>query len=298
MTSFLNGIININKPSGISSFDVIRKLKYTFKFRDKTGFLGTLDPMATGVLPVFVGKATKLIPYMKNEPKIYRVNIMFGISTDSFDAIGEKVKSLEPQDVAIDEDELKKHIKDFIGEIEQRPPIVSAIKINGKRAYKYFREGKEVEIPIRKKKIFNIDLINFSRSGDYPCAEILVSCESGTYMRSLAVDIGARLDLPSHVARLCRISSGDFHIDDSISLDKVLQKDLKEQLLSPDSFLDFEDIFISEESDSYARLLNGNEMKNLWQVESGLYKIKNRKKRLLAIYRAEGNVLKVERMLL
>jgi len=294
----LNGIINIDKPSGMSSFDVIRTLKKKFGFKDKTGFLGTLDPMATGVLPLFFGKATKIIPFVNNEPKIYRINILFGMASDSYDATGQIKERLNPDEVSIEKKRFEEVLLEFTGEIKQKPPIVSAVKINGKRAYKYFREGKDIEIPERTKKIFDIELIKFYNDREYPEAEIMVCCESGTYMRSLAVDIGKALGFPALISKLCRLSSGDFHISDSISIKNILLGKLENFIIPVDKFLNYKEIFISEDSESYHRLINGNEMNNIWQVDSGLYKIKNRNNRLLAIYRAIGNKLKVEKMLL
>jgi len=214
----LYGFLNIYKEKSMTSFDVIRKLRKILNIK-KIGHTGTLDPLAEGVLIVAVGEATKLIEFMMKADKDYSAEIILGKKSDTYDAEGEieDVSSQEPNF-----DEVQEVVAGFTGEIEQIPPKYSALKINGKKAYEMARNGEEFEMKSRKVTIKNIAIINYK----YPKLEIDVSCSSGTYIRSLAHDIGEKLKTGAYLNALKRTRVENFILKDSIKLDKVGENDL------------------------------------------------------------------------
>ena len=182
----LNGILNINKPEGITSFDVIRKLK-RITGRVKIGHAGTLDPMATGVLPVCIGKATKSIDYIMNESKIYRTVFKLGVSTDTYDREGKVVSTADSSLITLED--INKILPNFRGVIKQIPPMYSALKVQGKRLYEMAREGIEIDRIPREVTIYSLELLSYS----HPFLELRICCSKGTYIRSLCRDIGESL---------------------------------------------------------------------------------------------------------
>ena len=209
-----DGFINLKKNSGMTSHDAVNHVRKIFLTR-KVGHAGTLDPLASGVLPVAVGRATKFIEYLADCNKIYRAEVLFGISTESGDLEGEIISRAD--DFSLDKDELLASLKDFIGEIEQTPPKFSAIKIHGRKAYDLARKNLEFDMPRRLVKIFNIELVATSENS----ATIEINCGKGTYIRSLAVDLGERLNLPATLKNLIRLRVGDFDIKNSVTLDDL-----------------------------------------------------------------------------
>ena len=214
----LYGFLNIYKEKGMTSFDVIRELRKKFNIK-KIGHTGTLDPLAEGVLIVAVGEATKLIEFMMNDEKDYSARIVLGKKSDTFDAEG-KIEDVSTQKPTFDE--IQEVVESFIGEIEQIPPKYSALKIQGKKAYEMARNGEEFEMKSRKILIKNIAIISYT----YPELEFDVSCGSGTYIRSLANDIGEKLQTGAYLKNLKRTKVGNFIVKDSIKLDDVSEKDL------------------------------------------------------------------------
>ncbi len=214
----LYGFLNIYKEKGMTSFDVIRELRKKFNIK-KIGHTGTLDPLAEGVLVVAVGEATKLIEFLMNEEKRYSAKVMLGEKSDTYDAEGkiEKVNDKKP-----DFEEITKVLNFFEGPIEQIPPKYSAIKIKGKKAYEMARKGEKFEMTKRKVEIKNIALINY----EYPVIEFDVECSSGTYIRSLANDIGEKSGTGAYLKELLRTKAGNFIIKDSVKLKDVTAKDL------------------------------------------------------------------------
>lgn len=212
----MDAVINLDKPSGITSFkavDIIRKLLRI----KKAGHAGTLDPMATGVLIVCLGKACKHSSSLMSHDKEYEAEITFGISTDSGDSEG-KIISEAP--VSITEEDVRKKLGAFIGEVEQVPPMVSAIHHKGKRLYDLARKGISVDRASRKVNIHDIKMLSFS-PGDRPKARLLVSCSKGTYIRTLCEDIGKALGAPAHESYLRRTKSGVFSVKDSRTLEDI-----------------------------------------------------------------------------
>jgi tRNA pseudouridine55 synthase len=214
----LYGFLNIYKEKGMTSFDVIQELRKKLNIK-KIGHTGTLDPLAKGVLVVAIGEATKLIEFLMNEEKSYSAKVVLGKKSDTYDAEGEleKINDYKPEF-----EKIKNVLKLFEGWIEQIPPKYSAIKIKGKKAYEMARNGEEFEMKKRKVEIKNIALINY----DYPIIEFDVECSSGTYIRSLANDIGEKLGTGAYLKELLRTKAGNFIVKDSIKLKDISQKDL------------------------------------------------------------------------
>ena len=220
----ISGILNINKPSGITSHDVVKVIRKIFKGQ-KIGHTGTLDPLASGVLPICIGKATKLSDILTAKDKKYRVKCLLGVETDTYDITGKVVDA-----GIVDKEEIyiKERIKRFIGKQEQIPPIYSAIKVDGKKLYEYARENKKIEIKPRNIEIFSIDNIkydNTSHEVSFDC-----HCSKGTYIRSLVHDIGIKLGTKATMTELIRLKSGNFLIEDSVDMQEFLELKYPEML--------------------------------------------------------------------
>ncbi len=210
-------VLNINKPEGVTSFLVVKKIRSRFKIK-KVGHAGTLDPFATGVLLILTGKATKRSQEMSALEKQYVAEVEFGMETDTLDRDGEIVNRCsnmtEPQRAT-----LINIFRSFEGEIEQIPPIYSAIKYKGRRLYKYARKGVAVELKPRRVRIGKISLLKFN----WPFITIDVTCSKGTYIRSLARDLGKELRTGAYLKSLVRIRIGEYSIDDAMELEEFLQ---------------------------------------------------------------------------
>ena len=214
----LDGIIIINKPTGITSFDVIRKLRKIIQVK-KMGHTGTLDPIATGVLPIFIGKATKEITRFLAGDKGYVAEMTLGIRTDTFDGDG---KVLEQKPVAAPslKQQLEQLIPKYSGEIEQLPPMFSAVHHKGKRLYELAREGKTVERKPRNITIYSIKILGITDE-EYPKVKLEVLCSKGTYIRQLIADIGDDLGCGAHMSALERTVSAPFHVTQAFTLEAV-----------------------------------------------------------------------------
>ena len=221
------GFLNIYKPKGITSHDVVSILRKITKIK-QIGHTGTLDPFAQGVLPICIGKATRLIEYLQDD-KEYIAQIQFGQNTDTYDIDG---KVTENFDKKITADDLKNILPEFRGEISQLPPIYSAIKVNGKKLYDYARKGESVEIKPRKVTISKLELLDFDI--EKQTAKIIVGCSKGTYIRSLAFDIGKKLGCGAFLSELTRTKAGTFNIENTVSLENLKAKeDVKNKLINP-----------------------------------------------------------------
>lgn len=220
----LNGWLNLNKPIGWTSAKAVSVIKSLIK-ANKVGHGGTLDPLASGVLPICINSATKQVESIMENKKSYKFNITFGELRDTGDTDG---IILEKNDFIPNENDIKSILNEFIGTIEQTPPIYSAIKINGKRACDLIREGKEVKLEPRKIQIYNII---FSGFVDEKSAEFIVDCGRGCYIRSLAVDISKRLNTLGYVSKLVRTKVGNFSIDSSLDFNKLTIKLIERNLL-------------------------------------------------------------------
>ncbi len=253
----VTGILNINKPAGITSYDVVDVIKKIFE-GSKVGHTGTLDPIATGVLPIVIGDATKIADELMAETKVYRVKMLLGVETNTYDITGRIVFASV---IRNDEIYIRERIKRFIGKQEQIPPLYSAIRVDGKRAYEYAREGKEVKLKPRQIEIYNIDNI----AVDLRKREVLfdVYCTKGTYIRSLVNDIGKKLGCGATMLELTRLKNGNFDIKDSVNLYDFLRmdyEDMKKQIVSIEEY--YKDLKkIALKKDEYTKYLNGVKLK-------------------------------------
>ncbi len=208
------GVLNIDKPSGMTSHDVVDEVRGIVRQR-RVGHAGTLDPAATGVLLVCLGRATRLCEYLVPGEKEYRGTLRLGVETDTYDADGEVVARKDAS--GLDRATVEKALEAFLGEIDQRPPAYSAVKRDGVPAYKLARLGEEVDLPTRRVKISSIEVIRWKP----PDLEIVVRCQAGTYMRSIAHDLGAALGVGGHLSSLVRTASGGWRVEDAVTLEDV-----------------------------------------------------------------------------
>lgn len=213
----MDGVFNILKPPGMTSHDVVGYLRRVLR-EQRVGHTGTLDPGVAGVLPVCVGKATRLAEYLTEQGKAYRAEFTFGIGTDTQDAAG-AVTAAAPAD-HLTEAMLRAVLPRFTGEILQVPPMVSAVRVEGKRLYELARAGQVVERAPRPVTIHRLHLREF-RPGARPIARLDVVCSKGTYVRTLAADIGAALGVPAHLSHLVRTASGPFRLEDAVLLEEL-----------------------------------------------------------------------------
>ncbi len=221
----MNGIVVVNKPSGWTSQDVTAKLRRVFMTR-RIGHGGTLDPMATGVLPVFVGRATRAVEFFEHAEKTYEAVLQLGLATDTEDITG-TVLSQSP--VSVTRQQLEEALSAFRGEISQVPPMYSAIKIDGRKLYDLAREGKTVERPSRKVTVFELTLLDYA--GDK--ATLRVHCSKGTYIRTLCKDIGEALGCGGCMAALTRVSAGSYSLSQAVDLEALVQSQNPESYLLP-----------------------------------------------------------------
>jgi tRNA pseudouridine55 synthase len=213
----MNGIIIVNKPQGWTSFDVVAKIRNLSRAK-KVGHSGTLDPMATGVLPVFLGKATKSILHFTGGDKGYIAEMTLGIRTDTLDADG-KVTQASAVDFQIAE--VEKNLKSHVGEIQQLPPMHSAVKVQGERLYKLARKGIVVKREPRTVNIYKTILLNYEE-GEHPKVTFEMMCSKGTYVRQLVSDIGDELGYGAHLSKLMRIHAYPFHITQAVNMDTII----------------------------------------------------------------------------
>ncbi len=234
------GFLNVYKPIGKTSHDVVAYFRKILKIK-QIGHTGTLDPFAEGVLPVCIGKSTKLIEYLPDD-KSYLAYIQFGKSTDTYDTEGNVIFS---SDKKVVKTEIEEELKKFSGEIEQIPPIYSAIKVQGKKLYEYARSGVKVEIQPRKVNISKIELKEFDFENQ--TAQIYIECSKGTYIRSIANDLGKNLGCGGHLYKLIRTSAGKFIVENSIKLEDFTSiEDVEKNLINPISMLNLETYNLSE----------------------------------------------------
>ncbi|NQT23298.1 MAG: tRNA pseudouridine(55) synthase TruB [Candidatus Omnitrophica bacterium] len=209
----MDGILLVDKPRGMTSHDVVDFIRKKFGFK-KVGHAGTLDPLATGLLVILIGNATKKSEHLRGEDKAYTTTVKPGVTTDTGDRYG---KVLDEKDCDINPEKITKVLNRFMGEIEQVPPMFSAKKHKGKRLYEYARKGIEIERKARKVTIKKLELIHFGKSE----FSLEIKCSKGTYIRQLACDIGEALGCGAHITGLRRTRSGSFNVDDSIKIDDL-----------------------------------------------------------------------------
>lgn len=215
-----DGILVVYKPAGMTSHDVILKVRRLLRIK-KIGHTGTLDPDVVGVLPLCIGKATKLVEYIQEQPKTYIAEWTAGIATDTEDRTGNTIAQVN--DVQLNQDTVVKAFHSFIGTYEQTPPMYSAVKVGGKKLYELARLGEEVERPSRTVQIYQLEILEMMLEQQYPRVKFLVRCSKGTYIRTLCVDLGHRLGYPAHMSDLMRIESAGFEIKDAYTLEQIEQ---------------------------------------------------------------------------
>lgn len=260
----MDGIIVINKEKGYTSHDVVAKLKKKLNI-SKVGHTGTLDPIATGVLPILIGKGTKFSKYLINHDKIYEAQIELGKKTDTADIEG-KIIEEKNVDTEYIKQNLTNVLEGFIGKQEQIPPMYSAIKKNGKKLYEYARKGEKVEVEPRKIEIYKIKLIEYKENN----IKFIVSCSKGTYIRSLCEDIAEKLNTVGYMKNLKRLQVGEFNIDCAIKIDEVNIENYDKYLYTLEDILK-ESPKLNLSSKKLNLFLNGVQL--TVQNENGLYKI-------------------------
>ena len=221
----MNGIVIFDKPAGWTSQVVVSKLRGILKTR-RIGHGGTLDPMATGVLPVFVGRATRGVEFFEHAEKTYEATIRLGLTTDTEDTSG---TVLEEKEVSVSEEDFLGVLPKFRGKIQQIPPMYSALKVNGQKLYDLARKGREVERQPREIEIFKLECLEFNGAE----ARLLVHCSKGTYIRTLCKDIGEALGCGGCMAALRRVTAGEYTIGDAVTLDELIAAENPENYLRP-----------------------------------------------------------------
>jgi tRNA pseudouridine55 synthase len=212
--SIKEGILVINKPGGITSHDVVSRVRRIFNMK-QVGHAGTLDPLATGVLIILLGKSTKLFDQFVAFDKSYRATLKLGLKTTSADIMGATVEEKSPE--GIDQKKVEDVFKTFVGDIEQLPPMVSAVKHKGERLYKIAWQGKQVERTARKVRIHDLRVLNFNS----PSVEFFMDCSKGTYVRQLAEDVGDVLGCGACISQIERTKVGHFDIKDAVNLEDL-----------------------------------------------------------------------------
>lgn len=279
------GFLNVYKPKGITSFDVIRKLRKILKIK-QIGHSGTLDPIAEGVLPICIGKSTKLLNYLQ-ENKGYIATFQLGYSSETYDTEGTVIKHSEKK---ITKTELEKIINSFYGETEQTPPIFSAVKLNGKKLYEYARAGNiNIKIPAKKINITKINLLNFDEKNQ--TAKIEVECSKGTYIRSIINDIGKKSGCGAVMTELIRSKSGKFTLSTAIELQNLTSEEIiAKNLINPLEVLSYNNVELNEEE--YAKVIVGQKLDSKGQSDGEILLL-TKENKLISIAKTENGKIKV-----
>ena len=279
----MDGIILVNKDSNMTSRDVVNELTYTFHTK-KIGHTGTLDPLATGVLVICIGKALKVAEYITALEKEYIAEITMGINTDTLDITG---NILEEKNVNISEGEIDKVLSSFIGEYDMEVPIYSAVKVNGKRLYEYARNNIEVELPIHKVNVYSLERISNVENNKFM---IKCSVSKGTYIRSLVRDICKRLDTIGVMSKLTRTKQGKFNIEDSYTLDEIKNGEYK--LIPVIDYIDLPKVEVDESL--LKKIKNGAKLENNFGYDKFCFVYDNE---VIAIYQSNGLLVKPVKVL-
>lgn len=277
------GFLNIYKPKGKTSHDVVAILRRITKVK-QIGHTGTLDPFAEGVLPICIGKATRLIEYLKDD-KAYIGTVQLGKSTTTYDLEGEVV---EISDKTPSLEEIEAELNNFRGDIEQLPPIFSAIKVKGKKLYEYARKGEEVEIQPRSVNISEIELLNYDKENR--TLELYIKCSKGTYIRSIAHDLGKNLNCFGHLIKLVRVKAGDFLVENAIKLDELSSvEEVEKHLIYPLEKLDYQTYELNEKE--LELVSHGMQIWAQNLIEEGIVILTHNSK-LIAVAEANENKIK------
>ncbi|WP_297714039.1 tRNA pseudouridine(55) synthase TruB [Clostridium sp.] len=291
----MNGILNIFKPKGMSSFDVVRLVKKVAK-TGKVGHTGTLDPEATGVLPVCIGRATKIIDYIMDSEKVYEVTFKLGIRTTTYDLEGEILEERDSSNLK--NEDILDVVKGFIGEYSQVPPMYSALKQNGVRLYELARKGIEVEREGRLIKIYNIEDIKINN----PYVSMKVTCSKGTYIRSLCYDIGEKLEVFATMTDLNRAKTSVFSQESSININDLTKENIGDYIVTMEEALSkYEAITVHGK---YVRLLvNGvrvadNRFTKDKIINNRLYRVYDEDSNFIGLGERNNSGFKIEKLLI
>ena len=281
----MDGIFNVNKPGGMTSHDVVGAIRRRSGCR-RVGHAGTLDPSAEGVLVICVGRATRVVQYLMDSRKVYCAEIVLGVSTDTFDAEG-RVVSRAPE-VNVTLEQMKAVVSTFLGKIQQIPPMYSAVKLKGKRLYKLARAGIDVERPPREVEVYRAEVTGW----EPPRAWVVVECGKGTYIRSIAQDIGERLGCGAHLGHLVRLASGKFTLGDALPLsllEEALVGGWWDSVMYPldEALSDLSAVILREESKS-AIINGGSWTPQRWRLAEGASPPTHG---LCRAYSAEGDIV-------
>ena len=279
----MDGIIIINKPKNCTSHDIVRKAKKILN--EKVGHTGTLDPNATGVLPLLVGKGTQISKYLINHDKTYEAVLQLGQKTDTADVEGKIIEEKDVQPSSLEKENVEKVLKQLIGKQEQIPPIYSAIKVNGKKLYEYARNGEMIDIEPRSVEIYNLELLNIDIQNN--TIEFRVECSKGTYIRTLCETIAEKLQNVGYMKELKRTRVGEFKIEDAVSLEQ-LENDLKLNFITIESYFE-SNSSINLENKKLQLFLNGVQLS--YKLEDGVYKIHN-EEQFIGLGTVKNNLLK------
>jgi tRNA pseudouridine55 synthase len=284
----LDGVLPLWKPKGMTSHDCIYKIRRLTGIK-KVGHTGTLDPEVEGVLPICFGQATKISSIIMESKKVYEAKVTIGYATETEDYTG-KIIEEKKVDPSLKLEHIRHHLSAFIGEIEQIPPMYSAVKVNGKRLYEYARQGHNIERPARRVTIYSIDLISNDLQWEENTVSfwIRVACSKGTYIRTLCVDIGRKLGYPAHMGDLVRMESGSFTKDDAITfqqLEEAIQENSLEKIIKPiDEALEKYDTLIVEKED-ILKIQHGQVLPYpKGKIHTDPFRIKTKDGKVLALY--------------
>lgn len=282
----LEGILPIWKPEGYTSHDVVARARRILGLK-RIGHTGTLDPQVTGVLPLCIGRATRMVEYIQELPKEYEAVLLIGLSTDTEDATGTILE--EADHVELTDEQITRAVTTYIGQIEQVPPMYSAVKMDGKRLYELAREGKEVERRPRQVMIHEIEVTSIDRSAKHPEIHFRVLCSKGTYIRTLCVDIGRTLGYPSTMKHLIRTSTGRIRKEQCMTLEEMeryrVDGTLESRLIPMDAAVfHIPDVQLSEQQSIAALQGKKIALKSILSAETGLYRVYSPDGRFLGIF--------------
>ena len=277
----MNGIVIVDKPQNWTSQDVTAKLRGVFQTR-RIGHGGTLDPMATGVLPVFVGRTTRGVEFFEHAQKIYEATLRLGIATDTEDITG---SVLEEREVSVSEADFLGILPQFRGKIQQIPPMYSAIKINGQKLCDLARKGKEVERQPREIEIFELTCLEFAGN----TARLRIHCSKGTYIRTLCKDIGAALGCGGCMQSLRRVSAGEYTIDEAVTLTDLLETDNPGQFLRPVDSMFRNHPAVTLTAKQETRCRNGNAFSIA--LADGTYRVYGQNEDFLALSQVKDGIM-------
>lgn len=247
----MNGILSVLKPPGMTSHDVVSQVRKITGIK-KVGHTGTLDPGAAGVLPICIGKATKIVDFIMDDIKTYICELTLGNRTDTYDKYGSFIFEENKAYSSIEFLGFQKVINEFIGQISQRPPLYSAKKVDGVRAYELARRGEIIELPEKMVTIYEINVLKFS----LPTIMMEIKCSKGTYIRSICNDIGEKLGCGGYMSFLIRTSTGNFNLSNSYVLDELNRDNLEAFIVPTDSALNMKSLYVDEVLSK--KILNGN----------------------------------------